>query len=60
MICLNMSNITGYTFKKSKLDTYKTYDTLILQIKQCKDNKQEDLLQKQQETHKELVDFGSM
>jgi len=55
-----MSNITGYTFKKSKLDTYKTYDTLILQIKQCKDNKQEDLLQKQQETHKELVDFGSM
>ncbi|KAL4127135.1 hypothetical protein QTP88_011333 [Uroleucon formosanum] len=48
---------TGYKFKKPKLDTCKTCDTFVLQIKQCKDIQQKILLQ-QHETHKKLADIG--
>lgn len=53
-------NKTGYKFKKPKLDTCKTCDTFVLQIKQCKDNQQKILLQQQHETHKKLADLGYM
>ncbi|KAL4127071.1 hypothetical protein QTP88_011269 [Uroleucon formosanum] len=51
---------TGYKFKKPKLDTCKTCDTFVLQIKQCKDIQQKKLLQQQHETHKKLADLGCM
>ncbi|KAL4103302.1 hypothetical protein QTP88_018679 [Uroleucon formosanum] len=53
-------NKTGYKFKKPKLDTCKTCDTFVLQIKQCKDIQQKILLQQQHETHKKLADLGCM
>jgi len=53
-------NKTGYKFKKPKLDTCKTCDTFVLQIKQCNDNQQKILLQQQHETHKKLADLGYM
>lgn len=50
-----MFNETGYKFKKySKLDTCKTCDTFILQIKQCKDNKQQTLVLQQYKVQKQL------
>ncbi|KAL4127037.1 hypothetical protein QTP88_011235 [Uroleucon formosanum] len=52
-------NKTGYKFKKPKLDTCKTCDTYVLQIKQSKDIQQKILLQ-QPETHKKLADLGYM
>jgi len=61
MICLKMSLIKlAINLKKPKLDTCKTCDTLITQIKQCKDNEQQALLQKEHQTHKELTDFSYM